>query len=178
MAARMTELRQIFLLRHAKSSWGDPAQGDFDRPLNERGRRNARAMADFLKGAHIRPGLVLCSAAARTRETFELLEPALEGVPVSFERELYEAGKHDLLTRLRHLDDHLASVLLIGHNPGLHRLAAHLSACHGDSEAVERLETKYPTCTLAVLETKVGKWAELDEDSARLTQFVRPTDLG
>jgi phosphohistidine phosphatase len=173
----MPDLRHMFLLRHAKSSWDDGDLGDFDRPLNERGRRNARAMADYLKSSAFRPAIVLCSATLRTRQTWELLAPALNGVPVSFEPDLYEASRHDLVTRLRHLDDHLASALVIGHNPGLQRLANHLCAGHGAPKALARLEEKFPTCTLATLEAKVEKWAELDQGCARLTDFVRPADL-
>lgn len=170
-------MRQILLLRHAKSSWDDPALGDFDRPLNNRGLRNARAMAAHLRKAGLRPAVVLCSAARRTRETYDILEPALEGIPVSFEAELYEAAKHDLLQRLRRLDDHLGSLLLIGHNPGLERLALALSDGHGEAGPLARLAEKYPTGTLAVLDTDIGTWAALQDGACRLTGLVRPADL-
>lgn len=177
MAARMTELRQIFLLRHAKSSWDDPALDDFQRGLNERGRKSVRAMAEFLAGSRIRPAMILCSAAERTRATFEIIEPKLAGVPVSFEKELYEAAKGDLLARLHALDDKLPSVMLIGHNPGLERLTTFLCAGHGEAKALSRLAEKFPTCALAVLETKAPRWAGLDEGDCRLVDFVRPRDL-
>lgn len=170
-------MRQLFLLRHAKSSWDDPDLDDFDRPLTNRGRRNAQALAAHLGRGHVRPALVLCSAARRTCETYDILEPALEGVPVSFESSLYEATKHDLVERLRRLDDHLASVLLIGHNPGLERLAAALAAGHGEAKPLSHLAEKYPTGTLAVLETDLDHWAALEDGSCRLAQFVRPADL-
>lgn len=170
-------MRQLFLLRHAKSSWDEPGLDDFDRPLNNRGRRNAAALAKYLKRTKLHPQLVVCSAARRTRETYGILEPVLEGIPVSFEEALYEAGKHGLLERLRRLDDHLGSVLLIGHNPGLERLAAALSSGHGDAKALARLAEKYPTGTLAVLETDVAAWGALQDGGCRLTAFVRPADL-
>lgn len=170
-------MRQLFLLRHAKSSWDDPALDDFDRPLNNRGRRNAAALAKYLKRSRLRPALVLCSAARRTRETYEILEPALEGIPVSVEAELYEAAKHDLLARLRRLDDHLPSVLLIGHNPGLESLAQALAGGHGEAKALSRLEQKYPTGALATLETGVAHWGALEDGCCKLAAFVRPADL-
>lgn len=178
MAARMTEMRQLFLLRHAKSSWDNNVPDDFDRPLNGRGRRNAQALSTHLAHGHVRPALVLCSAAKRTSETYDILEPALEGVPVAFESDLYEATKHDLMTRLRRLDDHLSSVLVIGHNPGLERLAAALCAGHGEKAPLAMLAEKYPTGTLAVLETDIEHWAALEDGCCRLAQFVRPADLG
>ncbi|MGE5476195.1 MAG: SixA phosphatase family protein [Bacteroidales bacterium] len=170
-------MRQLFLLRHAKSSWDEAGLDDFDRPLNNRGRRAARAMAAYLRQQDLRPALVLCSAARRTRETYDILEPSLEGIPVSFEAELYEAAKHDLLERLRRLDDHLDSVLLIGHNPGLERLAGALAGGHGEAKALARLADKYPTGTLAVLETGTAHWGALEDAGCRLTRFIRPADL-
>lgn len=171
-------MRRIYLLRHAKSSWDDPALGDFDRPLNGRGRKNARQMGKHLAQAGIRPAMILCSAALRTRATYEILESRLEGVPVSFEDGLYEAARHDLLDRLHRLDPHLPSVMLIGHNPGLERLAAYLTGGHGEPEAVVRLSEKFPTGSLAVLDAEIEHWAELGQGTCRLTDFVRPRDLG
>lgn len=175
-------MRRLYLLRHAKSSWAKPGcdQGpdDFDRPLNDRGRKAARLMAKHMAKAGIRPALVLCSAARRTRETWDIVEKRLEGVPVSIEDGLYAASKGILLDRLHGLDDHLKSVLLIGHNPGLERLAAYLAGHHGEPEALARLADKFPTGGLAVLECKAAQWAELDAGTSRLAALVRPRDLG
>ena len=170
-------MRRLYLLRHAKSSWDDPAVDDFDRPLNGRGLVAARLMAAHLRSAGVRPATVLCSAARRTRQTLEYLEPLLEGVPVAIEPELYELDRSGLLARLRRLDDHLASVLLIGHNPGLERLAETLAAGHGDGQALARLAAKFPTGALAVLDGEIPRWAELDHGTCRLAAFVRPRDL-
>ncbi|MBC7908357.1 MAG: histidine phosphatase family protein [Rhodospirillaceae bacterium] len=177
MAVRMTEMRQIFLMRHAKSSWDEPDLDDFERGLNNRGRKSARLMAKYLAKAHIRPAMILCSTAERTRATFAIIEPKLEGVPVSFENGLYEAAKGDLLDRLHQLDDHLASVMLIGHNPGMERLASCLCAGHGEAKALARLAEKFPTGALAVLETKAPRWAGLGAGDCRLVEFVLPGDL-
>lgn len=168
---------QLLLLRHAKSSWDEAGLDDFDRPLNPRGRRAARAMAQYLRKAALRPDMILCSAARRTRETYDILEPALEGIPVSFEADLYEAGRHDLLKRLHRLDDHLHTVMLIGHNPGLERLASALANGHGEAKPLARLAEKYPTGTLAVLEADIARWGALQDGACRLTGFVRPADL-
>lgn len=177
MAARMTEMRRLYLLRHAKSSWDDNGLDDFERPLSSRGRKAARAVAKYLQQHKIRPALVLCSAAARTRATYDLIEPGLAGVPASIEAGLYEADRGDLLARLHQLDNHLGSVLLIGHNPGLERLAVFLAGPHGDPAALEHMADKFPTGALAVLETEAAHWAELDGGSCRLTAFIRPRDL-
>ena len=170
-------MRQLFMLRHAKSCWDDPSVDDFDRPLNKRGKKAAKLMAAHLRREQVRPAMVLCSAARRTTETLDLLGDALEGVPVSIERDIYEAAKGKLLARLRQLDDHLGSAMLIGHNPGLARLAEALCGGHGAARLLARLATKVPTGALLVLETSVGHWAELEEGSCRLVAFVAPADL-
>ncbi len=170
-------MKRIYLLRHAKSSWDDVALDDFQRPLNARGRKAAKRMAKHFAEAGIRPHMVLCSAALRTRATYDLLEPALQGVPVSFEDCIYEASRSDLLHRLQRLDGHLESVLLIGHNPGLEKLALGLCGGHGDHVGLERLEHKYPTGALAVLDSNVPHWPELDINKCTLAEFIRPKDL-
>lgn len=170
-------MKRIYLLRHAKSSWEDVAMDDFQRPLNARGRKAAKRMARHFAEKSIRPHMVLCSAALRTRSTYELLEPVLQGVPVSFEDGIYEASRSDLLHRLQGLDGHLDSVLLIGHNPGLEKLALGLCGGHGDHQGLQRLENKYPTGALAVLDTTVPHWPELDVNKCTLAEFVRPKDL-
>lgn len=169
--------KTLYLLRHAKSSWDDPGLSDFERPLAARGRRASRAMAEHLAATGVHPGLVLCSAAVRTRETHTRLADALGDVSVSFEEELYGAGARDLIRRLRGLPDSLSSVMLIGHNPGLQDLALVLLAEHGHDSSLERLERKVPTGALATLEVPTASWRALAPGSCRLISFVRPADL-
>ncbi len=170
-------MKLLYLLRHAKSSWDDPALGDFDRPLNARGRKAAQAMARHLQERGIRPALVLCSAARRTRETYDALLPALSGTEVLFENGLYETTRTVLYDRLTRLEAGLPSVLLIGHNPSLERLAQFLVADDQAGEAWDRLCDRYPTGTLTVLESPAEDWAGLAPASCRLLDFVRPADL-
>lgn len=177
MTEAVTDMRKLFLLRHAKSSWDDPALEDFDRPLNGRGRKDAKRMGRYMAEQGIRPGIALVSGAARTRATWDLVEPHLEGVPVSIEDELYEAGKARLLTRLRGLDEHMDSALLIGHNPGIGRLAEVLADHHGEPALLAELAAKFPTGALAVIELDITHWGELEAGRGRLAAFVRPKDL-
>jgi phosphohistidine phosphatase len=165
---------KLFLLRHAKSSWEDPELADHDRPLAPRGRRAAKLIAKHLRRQGIAPELVLCSSAARTRETLELIAPALgEAAPVRVEDELYAAPEQVLLERLRAVEDSVESLLLIGHNPGVQQLALLLA---GSGEMVGAPARKYPTAALATLEFN-GRWHELGEGSAELTAFVTPKQL-
>lgn len=177
MTEAVTDMRKLFLLRHAKSSWDDPSSEDFDRPLNGRGRKDAKRMGRYMAEQGFRPGIALVSAAARTVATWELIEPHLEGVPVAIEEELYEAGKSRLLDRLRRMDEHMDSVLLVGHNPGIGRLAEVLVDHHGDPALLAELAAKFPTGALAEIGLDIGHWGELEAGRGRLLSFVRPKDL-
>lgn len=167
-------MKQLFLLRHAKSSWSDSELVDHDRPLAPRGRRALKLIAEHLGREGVTPALVLCSSARRTRETLERIAPALgEGIPVQIERELYAASEQRLLERLRAVEDGVESVMLIGHNPGVEQLALSLA---GRGQNLAGLRRKYPTGALATLDFS-GRWGDLQPGRAELTDFVTPKQL-
>ena len=174
----MTGVKTILLLRHAKSAWNTAHQSDHDRPLNDRGERAARTMADHIAAKAHRPDLILCSTAARTRQTLAPLVKTLGSPtpPISLEKELYLASESELLERLQALPEEAGTVLLVGHNEGIGQLAAALAA-HGPSEALERLRDKYPTGALALLRPPSGPWSVLAPGTCELLAFVRPRDL-
>ena len=163
----------LLLLRHAKSSWVDPTLPDHDRPLASRGRRDAKRIAKHLTGLEFEPELVLCSSAVRTRETLELVRPALGNSKVLFEDGLYGASSDELLGRIRVVPDAVGSVMLIGHNPGLEQLAL-LLASSGDE--LRGLETKFPTAALATLAVETT-WSRLAPGDAILRAYIVPKQL-
>jgi phosphohistidine phosphatase len=147
---------------------------DVDRALSGDGRRACRLVAEYVAAAGLAPDIVLCSSAKRTRQTVEHIASALPPtVPVLVEDRLYLATADDLLARLREIDDGVPSVLLVGHNPGLHELAAGLLGV-ADRERV----LTFPTAALAVEELVVSRWAELGPGATRLSAFVTPSSLG
>lgn len=167
-------MKQLYLLRHAKSSWKDTSLPDHDRPLTGRGRRASKTIARHLREQAIEPELVLCSTARRARETLDRIEPALGTSTVHVEDDLYAASAGALLERLRSVPDTVESVMLIGHNPGLQELA--LEVAHPSPTARE-LATKYPTAALATLEFSASGWRQLNAAAAELVALVRPRDL-
>ena len=170
-------MRTLYLMRHAKSDRGNPALSDIDRPLAPRGRRDAPAMAAYMREHDYRPDLVLCSPATRTRETLALLQPALApDTRVEYDRKMYPGSPDVLLRRLRDVAETIASVLVIGHNPGLERFAAAL-APRGDRRALARMREKYPTCGLAVIHLHIDRWEQTDLGSGTLTDFMVPAGL-
>jgi phosphohistidine phosphatase len=167
-------VRQVWLLRHAKSAWDDPGLADEDRPLAPRGRRAAAAMADHLATLET-PRLVLCSSGLRARQTLALVLPSL-GAPldVRVEPELYTFDAGAVLARLRRLDDVAPSVLLVGHNPAFEDAARRLSA---DCDLRRRMERKFPTAALATIELPDGPWSAIADGAGTLVRFVTPKDL-
>jgi phosphohistidine phosphatase len=174
----MTGVKDILLLRHAKSAWNTPHQGDHDRPLNDRGERAAKTMAQHIVAKAPRPDLILCSTAARTRQTLAPLVTALgsPAPPISLEKQLYLASESELLERLQALPEDVGIVLLIGHNEGIGELAAALAG-HGPRDVLEHLRDKYPTGALATLRLPQGPWTDLAPGKCELLAFVRPRDL-
>lgn len=169
-------MKRLLLLRHAKSAWDDPSQGDFDRPLAPRGRKAAPQMAAALVARGWAPEAALVSPAARTRETWALVAGVLPEAPEpAFPQALYLASAAVLLDALRRAPA-ADSLLLLGHNPGLERLAALLAGPGSDPAALAALRAKFPTAGLAVLETD-DDWAFLVEGGARLVAFLTPREL-
>lgn len=164
---------RLILLRHAKSAWDDPALADHDRPLNRRGRTAARLMAKPV--AEAAPDLVLCSTARRTRETVERMVEAgaFPAGRVVHDRELYHATPAAILAVVRARAADHPSVMVVGHNPGLHELAAAMATA-GDDEARAALAAKFPTAALAVLDLENAEW---QPGAARLIRFVTPRML-
>ena len=118
---------------------------------------------------------MLCSAAVRTRDTLELIRPALGAeATIVVEEELYGASVEALLARLRDLPGDVVSALVIGHNPGLQGLALALASAGAE---LERLEAKYPTAALATLTLADGAWSRLAPGRAVLTAYVVPKEL-
>jgi phosphohistidine phosphatase len=170
-------VKRLLLLRHAKSSWDDPARDDHDRPLSARGRRDAEAIASYIRRHKLRPDLVLCSTARRARETLDIVHPALgEAAELRYLRGLYLRGSEGILAVLRNAAGTAAEVMVVGHNPDMQALALSLAA-PGEGGALAKAQAKFPTAALAVLELHDVAWKDLGPGSCRLAQFVRPKDL-
>ncbi len=171
-------MKSVLLLRHAKSGWGDAALADHERPLNRRGERAAEAMANHIVRHAPRPDVILCSTATRTRQTLAPLmrRLAAPAPPISLEKGLYLASEDALLGRLQAVPGHVGTVLLIGHNDGIWRLAETLAG-QGRAPLLAILREKFPTGTLATLGAAIESWHDLVAGSGELLALVRPRDL-
>lgn len=169
-------MKTLTLLRHAKSDWNDPAQRDFDRGLNARGKRAAAMMGSHLRSSGTVFDSVVASPAVRVVETLEQVELGYGRTlgPV-WDRRIYLASAVTLLDLVHELPADVSRVLLVGHNPGLEDLALWLVPESADPPRVA-LEVKYPTATVAEISFE-GDWLDLAPGTARLARFVRPRDL-
>jgi phosphohistidine phosphatase len=169
-------MHQLLLLRHAKSSWDDSRLADRDRPLTARGRRAAATMRQAMHEHGLAPDLILVSPARRTLQTLDALEP-WDDTPLQEQIEtLYLATQAQMIGILHDVPETVRSVLLIGHNPGLHELAQTLIAGTQPTEAARRLANGYPTGALAEFAI-AGSWLHLGAGGGRLTRFVTPREL-
>ncbi len=179
----ISSLRQLLLMRHAKSLWDDPKLSDHARPLNARGRASAVAMRRAMRDLGLVPDLVLVSSARRTLQTLEALGPWDETPLIEPMDALYLASAHAMLDVLHHVTETVRSVLILGHNPGMHELALTLVGAHAfsrpaaaDRATLSRLAEGYPTGALAEFSV-AGGWATIGEGSGRLQHFLTPRDL-
>ncbi|HLY89999.1 MAG TPA: histidine phosphatase family protein [Acetobacteraceae bacterium] len=168
-------MHQLLLLRHAKSSWDDPKLSDRDRPLNKRGRRAAAAMRQAMQDLGLSPDLILVSTARRTQETLAALEPWDETPLIEPLESLYLASARQLLDVLRGTNETVRSVMLIGHNPGMHELAVSLAGSV-ESEQTHRLRDGFPTTALAEFAIG-GTWESLGTSGGQLVRYLIPRDL-
>jgi phosphohistidine phosphatase len=169
-------MHRLHLLRHAKSD-RDGAMEDHERPLSRRGRDAARRVGESLPSALGTLDLVLCSPSLRTKETAELvLAGFAPAAPIRFEEALYLAGRTTLMSRLSQLDESVGSVMVIGHNPGLHELALALAAT--DSPGYRALASgKFPTTARASFAIP-QPWASIARSRHKLTDYVTAKSLG
>ena len=167
----------LSLLRHAKSSWDDPSQKDFDRALSKRGETAAPRVGAYMAQQGLAPDLVLCSPAVRARQTLDLVLPRLAGCPtVVYEESFYLAAPSVLLARVRKVDAKVQHVLIVGHDPGMQGLALELSGS-GEAQSLQAVAAKFPTAGLAVIRFKARDWSKVGRGKGRLELFVTPKML-
>ena len=165
--------KRLILIRHAKSSWDDTTLDDHDRPLNDRGRRQATALGQWLDSRGYVPEAVLCSSAVRTQETCALALAAMQATPpVDLQKGLYHAGPDAMLAALRQAGGD--TVMLVGHNPGCAAFASMLARTPPANERFDH----YPTGATTVYELAADDWAEAQFGGGQVVDFIVPRELG
>lgn len=148
-------------MRHAKSSWDNPGESDFDRTLNERGKKDAPEMAHRIQKKEFNPQLIVCSPAKRTQKTARLVAEVLgyNEKKIELETSMYDADISDLLHTIRTLEDDLNRVMMIGHNPGFTGLIGTLTTS---------LIANLPTSGVALIQFNIKSWKQVSNHSGTL----------
>lgn len=153
-------MKKIILIRHAKSAWDQPWLNDHDRPLADRGKRDAPKMAKKLKQRDIRPDLILSSTALRATETAKITakELGFDVTRISLEKNLFHAPPHVILKYIHMQKDSKDTLLIFGHNPGFNEL---ISLLGGNLDNL-------PTCGQVGFKLNSDKWADLSKETAKV----------
>ncbi|HEY6229891.1 MAG TPA: histidine phosphatase family protein [Pyrinomonadaceae bacterium] len=159
-------MKTLLLLRHAKPENLAPGSNDSERKLTEAGRNQARALGGCLRQKQLKPDLVLCSPAARARETAELvISSAEQSCPLHYDPAIYESGPETLVQLVSQIDDSASLVLLVGHNPAIAELTTLLT------NSVK----PFSPGTMAKIDFDVSGWAEVTAGRGNLAEIVGPS---
>ena len=160
-------MKTLYIVRHAKSSWDDPDQDDFDRPLNERGAKDAPRMGKRLLERGLAPNLVISSSAARALATAKLMAKAFghEEKKIRQDRSLYHAGPASLLNAIRLADDKNEIIMIVGHNPGLTEFANNL---------LKENISNIPTSGIVAATLKIDSWKDATMGCGKMLFFDFP----
>jgi len=162
-------MKRLFVLRHAKSSWADAGIADFDRPLNEVGRKEAPFMGRLMGQSALEPDLILSSPARRARDTAEMLKEAAQwDLEIRFNDSIYEASPQTLSRVVAALPEEITTVMVVGHNPGI----------EGFIYLLTGTLVPMPTAALAVIDLRAERWRAIGPSIGRLIELVRPEDAG
>jgi len=167
-------VKTLGLLRHAKSDWNDMSLRDFDRGLNNRGKRGAAVMGGHIREHGVAWDLLLASPAERVKRT---LDATRLRAPVAYDEHIYLADSDALLEVLRGVEGDPAAVMLVGHNPGLQELIFDLVAPEHENELFAAVSEKFPTAAFAELELAIDRWADCAPGCGQLVHLARPRDL-
>ena len=160
-------MKDLLIVRHAKSSWKYSHLNDYDRPLNNRGKRDAPKMAQWLHLQDMKADLILSSGAERAKSTALALQAVLNA-PMKIDDQLYHASRSKLLTIIKQTDNNINSLILVSHNPGLNDLAGYLLS--GFPENI-------PTTGIVSLKLDIKKWSEVSPKNASFHFFQYPKNL-
>lgn len=164
-----TVMKELLILRHAKSSWDDPSLDDHERPLNERGVRDAPRMGKLIKQQKCIPDDILCSTSERTRQTIRYVCEACEYQgQTKFLDELYGTSVGSYVKIIQGIKDGFGRVMVVGHNPTLENLVGELS---GQSQ-------RFPTAALAYFQISITHWKDFSLASqVKLVDLWRPKEI-
>jgi phosphohistidine phosphatase len=170
-------MRRLLIFRHSKAERALPGASDHERVLIDRGRKDAAKIGAYMASHGLVPDLVLFSTSARTEETWKFAAGAFKHKPpAQAERKLYDATPRAIMDVIKLAPADAHTLMIVGHNPGLHEVALLLIAS-GDIDAREALREKFPTSGLVIIDFAFDDWRKLHAQGGRLERFVSPKSL-
>ncbi|MEP5937438.1 MAG: histidine phosphatase family protein [Erythrobacter sp.] len=167
-------MKILALLRHAKSDWDDLAKRDFDRGLNERGRKGGRLIGEHIREHGISWDSFIASPAERVKQT---MDSAFPDEKATYDARLYLASSDTILEVVTEKAGDADAVMVVGHNPGLQDVLLELISPANENALFDEASTKFPTAAFAVLECDIDDWSKLKTGVGKLVHFARPRDL-
>ncbi len=167
-------MKILGLMRHAKSDWDDLATRDFDRGLNDRGRKGAQLIGEHISDHGVKWDVMLASPAARVKQT---IASAFPDAKPQWEEQLYLASGETILETISREAGDADRVLVVGHNPGLQEVLFELVDPRNENMLFDEASAKFPTAAFAVFECDIDDWSQLKTGCGRLVHFARPRDL-
>jgi phosphohistidine phosphatase len=167
LAEELNKLKRLYLIRHAKSSWSNLQISDFDRPLNQRGKREAPLMAERLAQYGVCPDVLISSPAKRAMATAEIVARSVK-YPVKrihYEDSVYTSATIDLLHVLQKIDDRITTAFLVGHNYAITDLAVMLTG---------EYISKIPTSGVVAMDFSIATWKEVGPSKGAMLFFYCP----
>ena len=160
-------MKTLYLVRHAKSSWNNANMSDHDRPLNDRGKRDAPEMGRRLFQRNPQPTIIICSSAVRAETTATILAETIDYpiADLNIDERLYGAEANDVISIIGEIDNSIDCAMLVGHNPTFTHLINALSGSQME---------EIPTCSMAVLKFPTNTWSEIDQTQGELLDFDYP----
>ncbi|MBN8584742.1 MAG: histidine phosphatase family protein [Ignavibacteria bacterium] len=160
-------MMNLFLCRHAKSSWSEPGLADKERPLNERGKNDAPLMGNILKNKQEFPDLIISSPAKRALKTAKLIAEKLDYKTKNIEvnKNLYMAGINEFIDVISNINKDHKNVMLFSHNYGITDFANYIS--NSDIQNI-------PTCGIVKISFVIKNWQEIQNTKGNLQYFIYP----
>ncbi len=163
-------MKELLLLRHAKSSWKQPDLEDFYRPLKQKGINDASIIGEYIKQIDLIPQYIVCSDSVRTKDTLDIILKKINfknNIKFSYNHSLYEASVDDILKVISQIDNEFNRVMIVGHNPGMEDTVLKLTQKPFPFP-------KFSTCGLALLELNIDNWKDIKNSKAILKLFKSP----
>ena len=168
---------ELYVMRHAKSSWDNSDLNDHDRPLSNRGKRNAKTICEFFVKKKISFDLIILSTSTRTKKTLKILQKKIDRPKkIIISKNLYLANENNIVLKIKEINENYKKVLLINHEPAITNLVNYLVK-NKKNNLFKLINYKFPTAAFAKIVFTLDSWSKISDSTGLLKNFIRPKDI-